>query len=318
MKALNFQAVRAILESCPVGMLLTNAQGTIVYHNIKAANIFKYREISLIGRSIEDLIPAKYHHRHEKLREEFKHYPVAREMSDNRVLPGLNADGEEFPVRVGLCPLSIESGIFTLVTVLECPEEERISQLERINRQLEEAATHDYLTGLSNRRLFIELGEKLLSLAARHCQTIALIFIDLDNFKQVNDSHGHAVGDRLLIRVADTLTQHVRKSDVVSRIGGDEFLICLNELRHEQDIQHISNGLLNDIAAIDDIDGRKVNIGASIGVLTVQAREDMELLPLVEQADGAMYRAKSSGKGRIVYIDHNDLDKGAEFSPCHK
>lgn len=228
-------------------------------------------------------------------------------MGEDRRLLGLTSCKKEIPIEIGLATVELEGKVYSMTSIIDRTEADRISQLEAINLQLTEAATHDYLTGLANRRLFIELVEKLMGLAMRHEESLAFVFIDLDGFKQVNDQFGHNIGDLLLIEVANVLQRHVRKSDVVSRVGGDEFLLCLNQIKSFEDINKIVENQLHDIANIADINGYAVEISASIGVIPVKIDENVSLLEIICQADSAMYQAKSNGKGQIIYANYQHL-----------
>jgi len=154
-------------------------------------------------------------------------------------------------------------------------------------------ATHDALTGLPNRQLFEDRAAKALAQAQRDNGAFALGFIDLDRFKRVNDTHGHAVGDALLRSVGQLLSESVRSTDTVARVGGDEFLLLLAPLRQnaEAEVHATVQRLCEKIAALRQVEGRDVRISASIGVAFFPAH-GRTLDSLLIRADQSMYAAK--------------------------
>ncbi len=304
------QSIRTILGVCPVGILLSDPQGNILFCNTKAQKIFDYNEASLCSMTIEQLVPTRFRHEHAHFRHEFAQYPATRHMGEGRQLSGLTSYNEEIPIEIGLAQVELEGNVYSMITIIDRSQADRISELEAMNRQLTQAATHDYLTGLANRRLFIELVEKLMGVAMRHEESLAFVFIDLDGFKQVNDKYGHNIGDLLLVEVANELQRHVRKSDVVSRVGGDEFLLCLNQIECFDDISKVVGNQLSGICNITDVNGCEIQTSASIGVVTVKIDETVSLLEIIAQADCAMYRAKANGKGRIVCTNYEHPQAG--------
>jgi diguanylate cyclase (GGDEF)-like protein len=158
----------------------------------------------------------------------------------------------------------------------------------------EHNADHDALTGLANRRLFHEFVDRQLALCRRHGTSLAVLFIDLDGFKRVNDQYGHEIGDRLLCSVASRLASSIRGSDVAARLGGDEFAVLL--VQPDLDcLPALARKILDVIAAPCAIQGHSLHISASVGVAAFPGRgENSE--QLLKRADEAMYEAKSSGK----------------------
>jgi diguanylate cyclase (GGDEF)-like protein len=163
--------------------------------------------------------------------------------------------------------------------------------------RLAHARLHDALTGLPNRALFIDRTKQAIS-ERRQDGPIAALFIDLDGFKPINDTHGHAVGDALLRAVSGRLLESMRPGDYVSRFGGDEFLVLCKGLRHTPDALAVADRIQKYIAEPFDVDGKSLSVGTSIGIALVDDHaSDAEAL--IHNADLAMYRAKQSGRGRI-------------------
>jgi diguanylate cyclase (GGDEF)-like protein/PAS domain S-box-containing protein len=293
--------LESITNACPIGILLANQQGNIVFANDCALEMFKYSQQEIGHLTIEDLIPGRFKARHQILRQQFETLPQQRKLGHRQALLGINKDQLELPMEVGLRRINHQGEPYVVVTLVDKSLDNRIEQLEKTNQQLSLAATHDHLTGLSNRRLFIELVEKLIDLATRDRKYISIVFIDLDDFKQVNDNYGHDVGDKLLKAVATILEHNVRKSDVVSRIGGDEFLICFTQHQSQTSIIKHGQHIVKQIKQINKIDHHSIAISASVGIITTKASHTTELAKLVKLADQAMYKAKSAGKGCVVH-----------------
>ncbi|MBN1192741.1 MAG: GGDEF domain-containing protein [Coriobacteriia bacterium] len=156
-----------------------------------------------------------------------------------------------------------------------------------------EVALHDTLTGLPNRALFDQAFDHGLIQARRHGWGLAVLFIDIDEFKSINDSHGHHVGDEVLLMVADRLHSFVRAEDMVSRWGGDEYVCLLLEVRQETDVARLAEKMVHGIAGTFESGGGPLSIGCSIGIAMYPA--DGETADtLLKNADAAMYRAKAT------------------------
>ncbi|MDP1928734.1 MAG: EAL domain-containing protein [Thiobacillus sp.] len=172
----------------------------------------------------------------------------------------------------------------------------------RISREREHLAIHDALTGLPNRRLLIECLEQALVHARRHKTMIGVLFIDLDNFKRVNDTLGHAVGDQLICSVAKRLRAAVRSEDIVARLGGDEFVVIISDMNEVTKILHVVNKILAVMGAPYQIQERELFNSCSIGI-SVYPTDGINSSDLLKNADTAMYHAKGSGKNRYHLYD---------------
>ncbi|HEV7239096.1 MAG TPA: EAL domain-containing protein [Thermoanaerobaculia bacterium] len=170
-----------------------------------------------------------------------------------------------------------------------------ITERKKAEQQIEYQAYHDALTGLANRHLFQEHLSLALALAQRRAKQVAVLFLDLDNFKVVNDSLGHSVGDELLREVAKRLKDAVREGDTVARVGGDEFTIVLQELTRPQDAAIVAEKVLHTVAEPMEISGHRLYVTTSIGI-TVSPDDGLDAETLLKNADTAMYRAKAEGK----------------------
>ena len=179
---------------------------------------------------------------------------------------------------------------------------EHLNQLNESRNALDHLAQHDPLTGLPNRRMFFERLQLAIISARRTHQPLALLFIDLDYFKEINDSHGHALGDEVLKAVARLLSSATREVDTVARLGGDEFVILFNVLDEPEDIQRIVHKLHERFQNPLRIDGLALNVRASIGVSRYPEDGD-SAERLLQHADRAMYAAKSDGRNTFAFHD---------------
>jgi len=174
---------------------------------------------------------------------------------------------------------------------------------ESILRQKEELdyqAHHDYLTKLPNRILFNDRLEHCILKSKREKLKIALFFIDLDYFKEINDSYGHDAGDTVLKIVADRISNEIRKNDTLSRLGGDEFTIILDNLKHTQDISNLAQKILLSLEKPIIVDNKKLQISASIGI-SIYPDDTESTKKMIKYADIAMYKAKAEGRNRFRY-----------------
>jgi len=183
-----------------------------------------------------------------------------------------------------------------------------ISELQESREMLRFTATHDALTGLPNRRMLLNHIEQAVQRSVRHRHSGAVFFIDLDNFKDINDSMGHIAGDAVLIECAARIRSVIRKSDIFGRLGGDEFLLISEEIKSPDSLMHVAQKI---IAAINQpfyIGDLKHHIGASIGV-AIFPHDSRDRDELLQFADIAMYRAKEKGKNRYQFYSSRLDDK---------
>lgn len=178
-----------------------------------------------------------------------------------------------------------------------------ISLLEGLRdkeQHLTRLASTDPLTGLANRRLFFDEVDRLILHPDHNRHGFALLFLDLDGFKPINDSDGHEVGDLLLQQVAGTIQDTVRRADTAARYGGDEFVICLRGIDSREGVRRIAGQILNALASPIEINSRHYTLGASIGIALYPQHGKSGPL-LVERADAAMYEVKRSGGNSIRF-----------------
>jgi diguanylate cyclase (GGDEF)-like protein/PAS domain S-box-containing protein len=179
-----------------------------------------------------------------------------------------------------------------------------ITDRRRSEARVQYIAHHDLLTGLPNRSLLLERLDGALALARRQGTGVAILFLDLDHFKTVNDSLGHAAGDALLKEIGARIRALLREADVVARLGGDEFLVVLPDLEAPADAANVAAKLIAAIAAPASLDGRPVYVSPSIGI-SIYPRDGLSGDELVRHADAAMYSAKENGRGNYQFFTPN-------------
>ncbi|WP_282756190.1 diguanylate cyclase domain-containing protein [Desulfuromonas thiophila] len=203
-------------------------------------------------------------------------------------------DGRRLPVGLSAAPLTDEAGVSGAVVAFR-----DLRAIKAYQAEIEQLAFHDSLTGLPNRRLLLDRLERALALAGRTDRCLALLFLDLDHFKQINDTYGHEGGDALLREVARRLLQAVRQSDTVCRQGGDEFVLLLTELTFAEDAAQVARKILQGFRQPVALQGQQVQVKVSIGIALYPAH-GQDSGQLMQQADEAMYRAKQAGRNRYA------------------
>lgn len=208
----------------------------------------------------------------------------------------IRANGEVFPVEVTLTPLTNAAGVKILHTVWR-----DLTEIKKQQMLILQQAHYDSLTGLPNRFLLLDRLHQCVKDARRHHQYVALLFIDLDNFKIINDSLGHQSGDGILQQAAERLRAVVRGADTVGRLGGDEFLVILTDLKQPSDAQYVALKILEQFNRSFELKGREFMMTSSIGIACFpdDGKDDVELL---QHADMAMYHSKNEGKNRFHFF----------------
>ncbi|MGY2897061.1 diguanylate cyclase domain-containing protein [Deinococcus sp. UYEF24] len=214
----------------------------------------------------------------------------------------VHQDGHVFPIETSSS--LIQLGGRELVLGLDRDISERRqaeAQLQALNERLDHAAHHDLLTGLPNRAMLMDRLALELTRARRGGTEVAVMFLDLDDFKRVNDTLGHLVGDDLLREVADRIGHALRPGDMVARVGGDEFVIVVPELSNVHQAASVARRLQDALTRPVDLDGLAVTVGCSIGI-SVSPQDGTEVEVLLRHADLAMYETKKEGKNAVRFF----------------
>jgi len=302
---------RALFEGSPDAILLADPEtGIILDANPAASRLLSRPSAEIVGLHQSEIHPPE---KEKYSRETFtQHIEEAREQHGSRPIENtvLRPDGTEIPVEVLAQIVTINGkkylqGVFRDITERK-EAEERIRYL----------AYYDSLTGLPNRTFYKELVSRSILLAKRHRWTIAILFIDLDYFKRINDTLGHDIGDQLLRIVGDLVKTCIRKSDfiarseeeelenVVARLGGDEFIVLLNEIAHSQDASRVARRILKELARPFTLAGHEVYVTASIGI-ALYPLDGNNAENLLKNADVAMYHAKNQGRNNYQFYTNS-------------
>ena len=284
------QMLSRVLEASQELVTLCDPTGRVLYANAIARNAYGVTE----GKMPVEMMTAVFP------------WEEAQLVSD--VLPTLRRDGVwsgemtvrnragvDVPLAVTLQVHHIQGGDAEIISTIA----HDISELKSTQALLEHQATHDPLTGLPNRPLFQELGEQALARSDRYGTTVAVLFLDLDRFKPVNDSFGHAIGDELLVQIAGRLRTSVRRGDVVARFGGDEFVVLCEHPAGQTEMLELARRLIDALSEPVEISGATATVGASVGI-AIGGGGRMTIDTLIRDADAALYQAKEDGRGRAV------------------
>ena len=277
------------------GVICVDDACNVAVFNQGAEKLFGYKSDEIIGKPVTMLLCRRF-------RSEEKHRlaaltRIARESHigfTTEKIVGRRKNGERFPCELSLSQVSLPG--HRLYTLLVRDATQRINQ----ERQLAYKAEHDQLTDLPNRTLLYERITTGMARADRNRRKLGVIYLDLDQFKPINDKFGHETGDCLLQAVARRLNDTMRRVDTVSRIGGDEFIICLEHIKNEQDAIAASEKIAEALKPQFSILGQSISVSASIGI-AVYPDHGNDANALLRHSDQAMYRAKALGHGPALY-----------------
>jgi diguanylate cyclase (GGDEF)-like protein/PAS domain S-box-containing protein len=283
---------RAAMDAAPDGILLVDRTGTIRYANTALATISGYGLAELRGASLHMLLPPAYRSAHMGQVDGYFGSPSRRPMGMGRDLWLARKDGTQVPVDVALGHTDQGSGAAVAFV-------RDMTELRRLEARMHYQATHDTLTGLLNRWQFGQRLEQAIAESARMGEPFALLLLDLDDFKAINDGYGHAAGDQVLIEVARRLKGALRTSDTLARLGGDEFTVLLQPLAGPQDAERRAAELLQVLCQPCRMHGFELNFGASLGIAMYPA-DAPDAATLLRYADMAMYQAKERGRANYA------------------
>ncbi|GGY62719.1 diguanylate cyclase domain-containing protein [Marinobacter zhanjiangensis] len=283
----------AILVASPDPIYVLDINGRFVYANQATADLFAVEVSTIIGNSMLDLgfpFAPDFQRKLEKV--------IANQSTYRGKLTHTFASGQGERFEYLLAPVLDEHGS-TEATVCIFRD---ITEQALAEEKIWHHAHHDLLTGLPNRRLFLDRLEQEVKHARRSGLPLAVLFMDLDGFKEVNDSFGHEAGDRVLCDVAERLGDCVREDDTVARLGGDEFTLILTGIRQRNDVERVAQSIIDSLAMPFEAGPQAVRISASIGI-AFYPRDESSPVALVEAADKAMYKAKKSGSNQMYFYN---------------
>jgi diguanylate cyclase (GGDEF)-like protein/PAS domain S-box-containing protein len=289
----------AILGSALDAIMDLDNDGRVTEMNPAAERMFGCTAEHLSGQFLADLVfPATEREAH---RQELAFYFATGQgpLLNSRVeTVGMRADGTTFPVELAITHIDLRGRMGFTAFLRD------LTEAKRVERELTRLAFHDTLTGLPNRALFSDRLHQAVVRSERHNEPLAVMFLDLDNFKVVNDSIGHEAGDRMLIAVAERLRACLRTEDTVARFGGDELAILIEGPADHDEIVSIAERIAAALRPPISLAGHELFVTASIGIaLATPGEEDAE--GLLRKADLAMYRSKASGKNQHTVFDQS-------------
>ncbi len=286
--------LRSLVDHTPVLVSMQDLDGRVHLINRSFAAVLGRPEAEIVGQPMEAVFPAV----------------LAGQIaaSNREVLGSGRADEMEFELRHPSGELHTYHLVKFPLRYLDTDEPFGvggfaidITELKKAEERIRHAAQHDPLTGLPNRALVYELGSQMISAANRHRTMLAVMFFDLDRFKPINDTYGHRVGDLMLQEVARRLQGSVRASDLVGRLGGDEFIAVLSDLGSADHLEGIAAHLLQRLSEPYRIESLELHTSPSIGI-SVYPGDGTGVDTLIRQADEAMYHAKTSGRNNYQYF----------------
>lgn len=287
---------RAIFEAAADSILVIDGLGVVQAVNKAALSCFGYVETELLGQNISMLMPASDAKAHDGYMGHYLRTGERKIIGIGRELQGRRKNGEEFDLHLSIGEFLLH-GKRMFVGI--CHD---ISERRRFTDRIAFLAAYDGLTGCLNRHHFLQS----LSTAMRRCRRdgvrLAVLFLDLDGFKAINDNHGHGVGDRLLSLAAERLRRMLREADLLGRVGGDEFAVLLPMDEGASVIEEVASRLLTGLRKPFDLDDMLLRVRASIGVSLFQGGEQTAG-ELLNEADIAMYQAKMDGGDCVRYFD---------------
>ncbi len=286
---------RSIFENAVEGIFQTSASGQYFAANPALARIYGYESTDDLMNDLVNIQTQLYVD--PKRRDDFKMLMDMNGKVQNFESQVYRKDGEVIWISENARTVINENGelLYYEGTV------EDITERRTYEAQIQHQATHDSLTGLPNRYLLEDRLQQSINYAERYHTKLAVAFLDLDQFKHINDSQGHDAGDQLLLTVAERLTALLRDSDTVVRLGGDEFVILLSSVIRTDDITHTMQRVLAAIANPVMLNGLEFNISCSIGV-SIYPEDGTQASVLLKNADTAMYKAKESGRNNFQYF----------------
>ncbi len=293
------ERLHGILRSVAEGIVTIGLDGNVESANPSAERMFGYGTGQLSGRTFDELMPPEHRERHRHFFQAYVSGQFPTLMGRTVEGLGMRRDGAQFPIEISVSELRLHR--HRLFTAILRDISERKENEDRIRR----LAHHDHLTGLPNRNLLNDRMNHALARVRRNGGRMAVLYVDLDRFKPVNDTFGHEAGDQVLREVADRLMACVRSSDTVARVGGDEFVVVVEEITRATEAARVASKIIEALGRTFEVKGSTCTLGASIGV-AVFPDDGYTLDDVCKAADVAMYRVKRSGRNGFCFYSQPD------------
>lgn len=287
--------LQSIIHNVMDGIITINESGEIYGFNPAAEDIFGYSQQEAIGKNLKMLMPEPDRSSHDSYLNRYVQTGQGKILGvRGREVTAVRKNGEEFPMELSASEMMLGGHRYFIGIVRDITERKRAEQ------KIAHLAHYDYLTDLPNRALFFDVLEHSVALAKRNKHKSAVLFLDLDGFKKINDTLGHDVGDLLLKGVSKRIKSTIRNSDTVARVGGDEFILVLDNVGSDENAAQVGNKLIAVLSEPFDLKGQSCRVGGSIGI-AIYPDDAKKPVLLVKQADEAMYLAKQSGKNNCKF-----------------
>lgn len=290
-----------LLECIPDAIFLVDLSGHIKYSNTASETLFGYSSVELSNKSINKLLPQSQRQQHAKLMADYLKDPSARSMGSRINMSAESRNGIKFPVDIMLNKITLNGEDFIICITRDMSVLKRTSnKLELALKKESRLARHDPLTNVANRRLFNEHLNTIFHLSNRIGFIFTLVFVDIDNFKSINDRFGHTIGDEVLIQTAKRLKSCARKSDLISRFGGDEFAVIL-EHKSVSTIEPIVSKIYDSLKKLYRNSAWPISV--SMGAVCCDTHPPSQEA-LFEITDELLYKVKKSGKNafKLCYL----------------
>lgn len=289
---------KEILNASPDPMLIINKTGDITLSNAKASLYFKYSKEEFKHLNIADLIPARFTNHASFVQSFFASKDLkSRPMGMGNSLFTVNKHGLESEVEISLSLAEFAGERVAITSIRD------VTERKKIEKKVIHQANYDFLTNIPNRFLAMEKLSQSIADAKRNQTKVAVLFIDLDDFKKINDTLGHDIGDKLLIQSSARFKHCVRANDAVGRLGGDEFIIILKDIIDRDFIADIASKIIAALNQPFNIESRELHLGASIGISIFPDDSENEE-ELLSYSDLAMYNAKDNGRNQYSFFNH--------------
>ena len=290
----------AVSHSALDAIIIIDNGGKVSYWNPAAERILGYTTSEAIGRNIHEwLAPLRFQQKALAGMKEFAATGCGNVIGATLELAATRKDGTEIPIELSVSAMR-RGADWNAVAILR-----DITVRKRTEEEMRRMARHDVLTGLVNRGVFVERLQQVIALERRDGKSFAVLYLDLDHFKDINDTSGHPVGDQLLQLVARRLQTTIREADTVSRFGGDEFAVIATGIGDPMDAAVLADKILKAINEPFFIEGNEIRTGASIGI-AAYGLDSPDAETLLANADVALYRAKSEGRGTYPILHQSD------------
>ncbi|MHB8880485.1 MAG: sensor domain-containing diguanylate cyclase [Thermodesulfovibrionales bacterium] len=285
------ERMRTITEMAASAIVMIDAGGLVSFWNPAAEKLFGYTAAEAMGMDLHTIIVPRRHY--EDFRKGFSGFSVTGEgaiVGRALEMTAQNKDGREFPVDLSISGIRIKEQWHAVGIIRD------ITERKEAEHKLREYAEKDALTGIMNRRKFYEVLQQEKERAVRYARSLSLILFDIDHFKAVNDTYGHAVGDKVLKTVSAVVAEHIRGSDILGRVGGEEFAVLAAETTLESAVA-LAEKIRSAVEAAEQDPAGKITISIGVSAYADGITTD----EFVRRADEALYDAKNNGRNRVKY-----------------